>query len=650
MAQPLHVLILAAEQDGDLLLHALRQGGYEPAAQRVDTTQAMHAALSGDARWQMVVADADAPSFRLSAALDALRQSGADVPFLLVASSPDAEAAVNALKSGVNDCLFKGNLARLASCVERELREAEARRRRRQADEERRQNETRCRSLVDGMRLGVALIGPDLRVLAFNRQLQDWFPRLGGGERPFCYQALRGHASADMCRNCPAALTLEDGEVHREQAEIFVGDESRTFRLISAPVLDDAGSVSAVIQTLEDVTEQRLMEDQMVQTAKMESIGRLAGGVAHDFNNLLTVVNGYAELITRSPNSTPQIRTYAEEILSVSGRAADLTRQLQAFGRRQSLQPVPSNLNDVIEGFSGKLRRMLGDGIELVIRGAEDLGNCRVDRAQIEQVLMNLAANARDAMPEGGRLTVATANVEVGWRLSMRNRGMKPGSYVMVSVADTGCGMDQATLQQIFEPFFTTKDVGEGSGLGLATAYGIVSQHEGCIVPESEVDKGSVFRIYLPRVAETAEAPRRAAVRAEAPKGSETILLAEDEDGVRYLVQQILQERGYEVVAASCADEAEEVFRGRDGDFDLLLTDVVMPGRNGRELYVALSQQRPLLKVLYMSGYTADAIAEHGVLGPEIAFLQKPFTSESLARNVREVLDQPMAASRQGGA
>ena len=386
---------------------------------------------------------------------------------------------------------------------------------------------------------------------------------------------------------------------------------------------------------LDRIAEQRLAGERAQQAARMEPIGRLAGGVAHGFNNLLTVVNGYAELVARSSGADLQTRTYAEEILNMTRRAADLTQQLQAFGGRQSLQLSAISLNDVVSDMEGVLRRTIGDDVALVTRLDERLENVRADRAQVELVLMNLAANARDAMPQGGRFTVETANADVDSPAHRRQADTKTGPYATLVLTDTGLGMDKGTLKRVFEPFFTTKEVGKGEGLGLSTAYGIVAQHGGYITARSQSGKGSVFSIYLPRMVEPAPETRKMPAQAGSSAGGETILLAEDEDGVRVLVRHILEERGYAVLDADCADAAEKAIQTHGGPFDLLLTDVVMPGRSGRELYRAL-------RALYMSGYAADAIAHHGVLEPGIAFLQKPFTGEALAAKVRDVLDAPV--------
>jgi len=396
-----------------------------------------------------------------------------------------------------------------------------------------------------------------------------------------------------------------------------------------------------VLLVMDDVTRQRLMEEEVRQAAKMESVGKLAGGVAHDFNNMLTVIKGYAELALSDAASDGLVRGYAAEIVNTASRAADLTRQLLAFGLRQTLSPRPLNLNDVVLGMEEMLGRMIGEDIEMLTKLADDLGTVEADPVQIEQVIMNLAANVRDAMPQGGKLILETSNAVLDQDYASMHVGVAPGRYVMLAVTDTGCGMDQETLEHIFEPFFTTKEVGAGSGLGLSTVYGIVKQHGGYIWAYSEVGGGTTFRVYLPRVDVETEAKTPAEPQVEqTARGSETILVVEDEAAVRSLVHLVLKRAGYGVLSASSPDEAEVLFAQRADEVALLLTDVVMPGRSGRELYEQLAAHGASLKVLYMSGYSEDAIVHRGVLRQDVEFISKPFTSDQLLKRIRGMLDK----------
>jgi CheY-like chemotaxis protein/two-component sensor histidine kinase len=381
-------------------------------------------------------------------------------------------------------------------------------------------------------------------------------------------------------------------------------------------------------------------EKQLVQSQKLEAVGRLAGGISHDFNNLLTVILGYSDITKRNLPEGDPLRRNVDEIIRASERAASLTRQLLAFSRKQVMQPRVFDLNDVVNDLEKMLRRMIGEDIELRVSADRDLGNIKADPVQLEQVIMNLVVNARDAMPKGGKLSIETANVYLDESYSREHVSVVPGHYVMLAISDTGCGMNEETRQRIFEPFFTTKEQGKGTGLGLSMVYGIVKQSGGNIWVYSEEGHGTTFKSYFPRVTAQAEEYKRSARAFEAPAGSETILLVEDAELVRTLARQVLETAGYRVLEAANADAAIRLCEKMNGDrIDLLLTDVVMPGMSGNEMSRILLQRQPDMPVLYMSGYTDDAIVQHGVLEAGINFLQKPFTPAALAFKVREVLD-----------
>ena len=388
-----------------------------------------------------------------------------------------------------------------------------------------------------------------------------------------------------------------------------------------------------------DISEQRQLEHQFHQVQKMEAVGRLAGGVAHDMNNVLAVINGYSELLLDTAGLDTRVRARLNEIRGAGERAAGLTRQLLAFSRRQVLAPAVLDLNEVIGGLVGMLRRLIGEDVELALLSARELGKVRADRGQVEQVLMNLAVNARDAMPTGGQITIETQNTFLDRSYCEQHAGVDPGPYVVFSVSDTGCGIPKEMQERIFEPFFTTKDPGKGTGLGLATAFGIVKQSGGHVSLYSEPGIGSTFRVYLPRAEGTPEACEPELPPTESIRGTETILLAEDEDGVRWMVREALRAVGYSVLIAATPAEALEIAAGHPGPIDLLLSDVVMPGMGGRELAERVDKLRPNTRVLFMSGYTDDAIVRHGVLAARMAFIQKPFSPAALARKIREVLD-----------
>src|SRR6267378_3665090 len=398
------------------------------------------------------------------------------------------------------------------------------------------------------------------------------------------------------------------------------------------------GQLVRVWGTQRDVTEQRHLEEQFRQSQKMEAVGQLAGGIAHDFNNLLTAILGNTQLLLRELPPGDSKRGDVEEIRKASERAASLTRQLLAYSRRQMLQPEVLDLNGVVAEMDRMLRRLIGEHIALVTVLAPQLGSVRADPNQLEQVIVNLAVNARDAMPDGGKLTIETANVELDETFAQAHLGSVPGSYAMLAVTDTGSGMDATVRAHLFEPFFTTKEVGKGTGLGLATVYGIVKQSDGYISVYSEAGHGSSFKIYLPRIATpvgSAAGPQKGGPA----RGTETVLVVEDEPAVLSLSRRALEAQGYLVLAASDAAAALRVVERHGGMIHLLLTDVVMPGLSGRELADQLAGQRPGIRVLYMSGYPGDAVVQHGTLPAGSAFLQKPFSPDGLARKVRDVLD-----------
>jgi len=513
MPPPLRVLLVEdCEDDATLLLESLRAGGYDPAATRVETAGAMREALRS-LPWDLVVADYSLPCFGAPAALAILQETGNDLPFIVVSGQIGEETAVAMMKAGAHDYVMKGHLARLVPVVQRELREAEDRRKRKE------------------------------------------------------------------------------------------------------------------------------LEEQMRRVDRLESLGKLAGGIAHDFNNLLTGIMGFAQLGLYEAPKGSGLESALVQIANLGERGAALTRQILAFSRRQPIDPSIFDLNELVRRSLTMLQQLIGENIETESHPADGLGTIHADPGQIEQVLTNLVVNARDAMPNGGRLTIETANADLDEAYAADHVGAKPGPYVLLSVTDTGCGMDEATQARIFEPFFTTKEEGKGTGLGLATVYGIVKKHGGNVWAYSEPGRGSTFKVYLPRVEARPEPLRNRPVAATPPRGTETLLVVEDQLQVREVVTRYLEAMGYTVVAASTPSEAEQRFAQLGQSVALLLTDVVLPERTGWELYERLSAGCPGLKVLYMSGYTETAVNRSSNLLEGAAFLQKPFTPAALAAKVREVLD-----------
>jgi PAS domain S-box-containing protein len=410
--------------------------------------------------------------------------------------------------------------------------------------------------------------------------------------------------------------------------------------LTISPIEDGAGTIIGFSKIARDVTEKKVLEAQLRQSQKMEGVGQLAGGIAHDFNNLLTVINSYSAMVLGDLDfSNPFARNGIEQIKEAGHRAASLTRQLLMFSRQQVLEPKVLDLNEVVSNIGKLLRRLLGEDITQILCLHPALGRVKIDPGQMEQIIMNLAVNARDAMPGGGQLTIETGNIELDNAYARTHALVQPGSYVMLAVSDTGCGMDADTQARIFEPFFTTKEPGKGTGLGLATVYGIVKQSGGNIWVYSELGKGTSLKIYLPRVAQTSEVPKPGAAPAELARGSETVLLVEDDEMVRALAQAILERHGYHVMVARNGQEALRFAQEGSGPIHLLLTDTIMPVMNGPELAKQFRSIRPETKILFMSGYTDKVISCTTALEPGTAFLQKPFTPQTMTHKVREVLD-----------
>jgi PAS domain S-box-containing protein len=444
-------------------------------------------------------------------------------------------------------------------------------------------------------------------------------------------------------------LTLEQlplvealrGEQVRDTAVIITppGRPARTVWVSGQAITAAGGARLGAVVVLHDATERVRLEEQFLQAQKMEAVGRLAGGIAHDFNNLLTVINGSSFLLQARLPAEERNRALLDQVVKAGERAAALTRQLLAFSRKQVLQPRVLDLNALVADLEKMLRRLIGEDVTLTTVLDPATGRVQADPGQVEQLLMNLAVNARDAMPQGGRLTIQTGNSDLATSASDTHIQVPAGRYVMLAVRDTGIGMDQATKARLFEPFFTTKEVGKGTGLGLATVYGIVKQSGGTIRVQSEPGQGTTFTIYLPRV-EAAPVVDNKTTGSAAPRGHETILLVEDEAEVRKLIRLTLQAQGYTVLEATSSEGALDMAQAHPGNIDVLLTDVVMPGLSGRLVAQRLQALRPSLKVIYMSGYTDDATVRHGVLQAEADFLQKPFRPDDLARKVREVLER----------
>ncbi len=762
MSTRLNVLLVEDDPgDAELLLRELRRAGFDPVWQRVDSEQEYLARLGSDI--DLILSDFSMPQFDGMRALKLLKESGLQIPFIIVSGTIGETVAVDAMRGGANDYLMKGSLARLGPAITRELQETTNRNGRRRAELSLRASEDRYRDLVENSQDLICTHDLEGRILSVNRaaaealgynqltllskriqeillgEFQNEFDtyiaelrKSGSAQGTMAVQTRKGeqrlweysntvrtegvdlpivrglahdvtekiqalkalrenearlagivnsamdaivsvdheqnivlfNAAAERVFGCAAAEVLGRSldrfiperarQGHEEQVRSF-GETGRTLRsmhsfaeLSALRITGEEFPIEASISQIDvsgkklftvilrDITERKQLEEQYRQSQKMEAVGRLAGGVAHDFNNLLTAIVGYSQLILAKLDAESPLRHDISEIEKAGHRAAALTAQLLAFSRKQVLKPCVLDLNQVISGVDKMLKRLIGEDIDLVMVTPPGLGYVKADPGQIEQVLLNLSINSRDAMPRGGKITIETANIDLDALYT--HADVLPGKYVMLAVSDTGDGLDVETQSHIFEPFFTTKEPGKGTGLGLSTVFGIVRQSGGHIWVYSEPGHGATFKIYLPRVHEAPTAARVEAAVSGSMEGTETILLVEDDAMVRKFARTSLESYGYMIVEACDAAAALRVSL-KVGLIDLLLTDVVMPGLTGRKLSEHLMPLRPEMRVLFMSGYTDNAIVHNGVLEAEMPFLQKPFTPESLARKVREVLD-----------
>jgi two-component system, cell cycle sensor histidine kinase and response regulator CckA len=642
---PLSLLLVEDEEaDALLVVRELERGGYRVIWERVDTRTAMEAALD-HSPFDLIISDYRLPGFLAPEALAMWKDRGLDCPFLVVSGSIGEEQAVELLRAGAADFFLKDRLSRLCSAVGRELREVDARRTLRHTERQReeallrlRRSERLFQDLFESAPEATVIVEVDGTIRQINKQ----------GERLFGYgrEELRGGEVETLI--CPSAR-----EAYRRIRKHL--DERPVARLLDAearnllatrkdgstfpaeiglsPMTTESG---VTIVAFQDVTDRHRLEERVRQAEKMEAIGRLAGGVAHDFNNVLGVILGHAQIMLRAIPSDHPMRSRLAEIASASNRAASLTHQLLAFSRPQAVETRVLDLNQIVSGIESMLTRLIGEDVTLTCRLGQGLGRVRSDPTQIEQVLMNLAINARDAMPQGGQLVLQTSNADLDETTAGGTR-TAAGSYVCLSVADTGEGMSPEVKARVFEPFFTTKEPGRGTGLGLATVHGIVQQSEGFVSLHSELGCGTTFKIYLPRV--DARAPVASAAPCLSANGSgETILLVEDEASLREILGEILETSNYRVLTAADPARAIEISRQHPDEIHLLLTDVIMPGMNGGDLARQIKADRPALRILYMSGHTNDTILQRGGHEPGTMVISKPFTQELMTRKLREAL------------
>ncbi|MGH7529535.1 MAG: response regulator [Gemmatimonadales bacterium] len=606
-----------------------------PELRHVQDEAGFHAAVR-DYDPHIVLCDHNIPGFSGSAALEMARREAPDVPFILITGSLDEETAVAYLKAGAADYILKDRLTRLVPAVREALERAAERR-------TLRRHERLLREIIDANPNLIFVKDWNGRFVLANQAVAAIY-----GTTP---DLLMGKTDADFNPNPEEVehFLRHDRDVMASGRPRFIAEEplttpasseTRWFQTIKVPLRLPEDNVPQVLGVATEITERKRLEEQLLQAQKMEAVGQLAGGVAHDFNNILTAIVGYADLLAVDlPGDRYQ--EDLDEIRKAARRAAALTRQLLAFSRKQVLEPRVIDVNSLVQNIDKMLRSLIVENIELRLGLAPNLAPVRADPTQLEQVIMNLAINARDAMPDGGTLTIETDNVTLDEDYAAHHVSVVPGEYVMLAVSDTGCGMNEETRARIFEPFFTTKPAGRGTGLGLSTVYGIVKQSGGNIWLYSEPGKGTTFKVYLPTTPEAVERPERPSAGAARTGGAETVLIVEDDEPLRRLAHRAIAAAGYTVLQADRGAMALDIARRHKGRIDLLLTDVIMPDTNGRKLADALRAERPGLKVLFMSGYPDGAIVHHGMLEPGVAYLPKPFTTEGVARKIREVLDTP---------
>ena len=622
------------DNDAALIRRELARLTPAPDIQHVRTKPAFVAALDGFAP-HVILCDHNIPGFSGGEALELAQRARPDVPFILVTGSLDEETAVRYLKTGAADYILKDRLIRLGPAVLESLARAHQR-------ETLRRHERLLRQIIDANPSLIFVKDWDGRFVLVNQATAEIYGTT--------VDSLVGKTDADFNPNAEevAHFLRDDRSVMSSGQPKFIGEErvtnpktneTRWFQTIKVPLRMPDLETSTLLGVATEITERKRLEEQLMQSQKMEAVGQLAGGVAHDFNNILTAIVGYTDLLAAELDGHERQLEDLEEIRKAARRAAALTRQLLAFSRKQVLEPRIIDLNAVVLNLDKMLRSLISENIELKTDLATGLAAARADPNQIEQVIMNLAINARDAMADGGTVTIETGNATLSDAYAAQHVSVIPGDYVMLAVSDTGCGMDEQTKSRIFEPFFTTKPAGRGTGLGLSTVYGIVKQSGGNIWLYSEPGKGTTFKIYLPAVEALPEDIGTVAPAEPARRGGGTVLVVEDDEQLRRLTHRALAGQGYTVLEADRGSTALDIARRHTGQIDLLLTDVVMPDTNGRKLAEAIQAARPGMRVLYMSGYPDGAIASHGMLEPGVAYLAKPFTTDAITRKVREVLE-----------
>jgi PAS domain S-box-containing protein len=639
MVKAIRLLIIEdMEDDALLIVRELRKGGFEPVYKIVDSKEDMAKALKAQA-WDIIISDYSLPQFNGMDALRMAKNYDPDIPFILISGTIGEDIAVAAMKAGAHDYLMKGNLKRLTPAVRRELYDAQVRRAHRKSERDLKDSKDMLQSIIDNAAAVIYLKDAQGNYLLINKRYEALFDTSNDQIKGKNDYDIFPAKVADVLRkndqkviDVNRAMEFEEVIPHDGDPHIYIS--------VKFPLCDASKIPTSVCSISTDITERKKLEAQFLQAQKMEAIGTLTGGIAHDFNNLLTVIIGNTELLEEQIQTGQQESENLEEIKSAGQKATNLVHQLLAFSRKQIIKPKLINLNGILNDLEKMLGRIIGEDIFLEIIPSAGLWPVNVDPGQVEQVIMNLAVNARDAMPGGGHLHIKTENIELepGYFHDHDVENLR-GSYVLLTVSDTGIGMDAETRERAFEPFFTTKEKGKGTGLGLSTVYGIVKQNGGYVWTYSEPGQGTAIKIYLPKAkADPANFPRVKTVEGSF-KGSETILVVEDDYSLRKLTRVILERYGYKVLDAKNGREALRIARESEDAIQLVLTDVVMPEMNGADLAEHLIRIKPDLKFIYMSGYSENTISSRGLLNSNIDLIEKPFSARTLLGKVRQVLD-----------
>lgn len=642
MAEVLNILVIE-DRTADFLMveRHLKKNGLSALCRRVDSLEGLKAAIAGE-NWDLVLSDYNVPQLDFQEALNLILTALPDLPVILVTGTLGEEKAVELLKLGVCDFVLKGNPTRLVPVIERSLREASERKGKREAEEELRKSNERFRMIFEHSIDAILLTRTDGSVLAANPEACRIF---GMSAAEICHAGRAGLMDIEDVRL--PGLLKERCRTGKCRGEISMkrGDGSMFPAEISSAVFSKGDGIQHASMIIRDITERKNLEAQMRQAHKMEAVGQLAGGVAHDFNNILQAIFGYSQLILSSAKGKEPVEKHVSELIRATQRAADLTKSLLAFSRKQAVTLEVIDVSEVIKGNEVFLRRLIREDIKLKIACTTEPLTVLADRGQIEQVLMNLVTNARDAMPKGGLLSIETRNTTLGQDFIEAHGFGTAGAYASFSVSDSGFGMDRVTQSHIFEPFFTTKEQGKGTGLGLSMAYGIVKKHDGFITVYSEPGRGATFKIYLPAVQGSA-LPGIKESRETAPLrgGTETILVCEDDEVLRRLSTKILEHSGYGVIEAVDGKDAVDKFIEFDKRIDLVIIDAIMPKKNGKQACDEMRIIRPDLQVLFVSGYTRDIFAEDNVFDENAAFVQKPVLPNELLAKIRELLDKQAPA------